>query len=222
MIKAVIFDMFETLITHYQSPLYFGTQMAIDAGIPESNFQTLWRPTEHDRTIGKKTLEEVLETILKENNCYSDSLLELIVQKRINTKKECFNHMHKEILPLLCSLKEKGISVGLISNCFSEEADVIKKSILFQYFDAVCLSYEEGLQKPDTEIYIKCIDKLNVNADECLYVGDGGSFELETAEKIGMQTAQAVWYLRDGTLQPCGRKNNFKQIENPMDILNII
>lgn len=33
MIKAVIFDMYETLITLFQSPLYFGTQMAIDAGI---------------------------------------------------------------------------------------------------------------------------------------------------------------------------------------------
>ena len=63
MIRAVIFDMFETLITHYHSPLYFGAQMAEDAGIPEAKFQSLWRPTEQDRTIGKLTLEEVLEII---------------------------------------------------------------------------------------------------------------------------------------------------------------
>ena len=31
MIRAVIFDMFETLITHYESPLYFGAEMAEDA-----------------------------------------------------------------------------------------------------------------------------------------------------------------------------------------------
>ena len=30
MIKAVIFDMFETLITHFKSPLYFGKQIAED------------------------------------------------------------------------------------------------------------------------------------------------------------------------------------------------
>lgn len=214
--------MFETLITHFDSPLYFGTQMAIDAGIPESNFNALWKPTESDRTIGKISLEEAVESILKENNCYSDNLLDLIVQKRINTKKECFNHMHKEIIPMLCRLKEKGILIGLISNCFSEEADVIKKSVLFQYFDALCLSYDEGVQKPDTEIYIRCIDKLNVRANECLYVGDGGCFELETAEKLGMKTVQAAWYLKLGTLQPSGRNDNFIQIENPIDILNII
>ena len=63
MIKAVIFDMYETLITHFQCPLYFGAQMAVDSGIPEHKFQALWEPTEHDRTIGKLTLEEALENI---------------------------------------------------------------------------------------------------------------------------------------------------------------
>lgn len=45
--------MFETLITHYNCPLYFGAHMAADAGIPEKNFQALWRPTESDRSIGR-------------------------------------------------------------------------------------------------------------------------------------------------------------------------
>ena len=31
MIKAVIFDMYETLITLFESPAYFSTQMAVDA-----------------------------------------------------------------------------------------------------------------------------------------------------------------------------------------------
>ena len=44
--KAVIFDMYETLITHYESPLYFGTQMAHDAGIEEEKFLKLWRTKE--------------------------------------------------------------------------------------------------------------------------------------------------------------------------------
>ena len=83
MIRAVIFDMFETLITHYQSPLYFGTQMAEDTGISEDLFQSLWRPTEQERSVGKVTLEKVLERILRENHCYSDTLLKKIAGKRI-------------------------------------------------------------------------------------------------------------------------------------------
>lgn len=222
MIKAVIFDMYETLITHFNSPLYFGTQMAIDAGICEEKFQELWKPTEIHRTIGKITLEEVLEMILKKNNCYSRELCDSIVQKRIASKEECFNHLHPEIIPLLRSLKEKGIMIGLISNCFSEEAYVISKSTLFPYFDAVYLSYEQGVQKPDSEIYKSCMNKLRVKADECLYVGDGGSFELEAARELGMNAVQAVWYLQEGTLQPSGRNEKFKQIEKPLDVLKCI
>ncbi len=30
MIKAVIFDMFETLVTHYECPVYMGKQIAND------------------------------------------------------------------------------------------------------------------------------------------------------------------------------------------------
>lgn len=157
MTRAVIFDMFETLITHYQSPLYFGAQMAEDAGIPEHRFQSLWRSTESDRTIGKLTLEEALEMILRENQCYSEKLLKKIVEKRIAAKEECFRHLHPEIIPMLSKIKQEGFYVGLISNYFSEEAAVIRRSELFPYFDAVYLSYEQGVQKLDEEIFKRCI-----------------------------------------------------------------
>ena len=221
MIKAVIFDMYETLITLYESPLYFGSQMALDAGIEEDKFQKLWSAAEEDRTIGKITLEEILEKILKENDCYSDSKIDYIVRKRIKCKEEAFEHLHAEILPMLRALKEKGILIGLISNCFSEESVIIKKSILYSFFDAVCLSFDEGMQKPDQAIFYRCLEKLNVQADECLYVGDGGSCELEAAKMIGMKAVQAVWYLKEGTNQPSKRKEEFENAETPLDILKL-
>lgn len=75
MIKAVIFDMYETLVTLFDSPLYFGSQIAQDLGIPENIFQELWGLTDHDRTIGKITLEDALEDIMRKNECYSNELL---------------------------------------------------------------------------------------------------------------------------------------------------
>lgn len=128
MIKAVIFDMYETLITLFESPLYFGTNMAFDAGIEEEKFQEIWRAAEADRTIGKITLEEILEKILKANDCYSEAKMNLIVNKRIRNREEAFEHLHKDIIPMLRALKKKGVLIGLISNCFSEEAMVIKKA----------------------------------------------------------------------------------------------
>lgn len=222
MIKAVIFDMYETLITHYQSPLYFGAQMAADIGIPEKKFREIWDPSEHDRTIGKVTLEEVIEKILKANDCYSENFIKELAGKRIAVKEDCFNHLHPEIIPMFETLKEKGVKVGLISNCFSEEAKVIRESVLFPYFDAVYLSYEQGVAKPEEEIFRRCMAKLNVKPEECLYVGDGGSYELETARRLGMNAVQAVWYLREGTTQPTGRKKEFRQLERPIEVLRYL
>ena len=106
-VKAVIFDMYETLITLFESPLYFGTQIAYDAGIEEEKFQEMWYAAEADRTIGKITLEEIMEKILKINRCYSETKMNFIVNKRIKSKEEAFKHLHKDIIPMLETLKKK-------------------------------------------------------------------------------------------------------------------
>lgn len=222
MIRAVIFDMYETLITHYECPLYFGAQMAADAGISEERFRALWGPTEYDRCVGRATLEDVLEMILRENHCYSETLLKKIAEKRLGTKRECFRHLHPEIIPMLSALKENGILIGLISNCYSEETKAIRESVLFPYFDAVYLSWEQGVRKPEKEIFKRCVEELSVKAAECLYVGDGGSCELEAARMLGMTAVQAVWYLKEGTGQMLQRNLEFLQLERPLDLLNLL
>ena len=219
MIKAVIFDMFETLITHFKSPLYFGKQIAEDMDIPEAKLREIWDPTDYDRTIGKMTLEEVFEQILRASDKYDAELVQKLADKRTAAKVECFNYLHEEIIPMFEKLKKQGYLVGLISNCYFEEAAVIKQSVLWQFFDMACLSCEQGVAKPEEEIFRRCIEELGVKYEECMYVGDGGSQELETAERLGMKPLQAVWYLQQGTKQPVWRKPEFLQAERPLDVL---
>ena len=123
---------------------------------------------------------------------------------------------------MLQALKSQGISIGLISNCYLEEATRIRKSELFPYFDAVCFSNEQGICKPEKEIYHRCVEALSVQPEECLYVGDGGSRELETAEELGMKAVQATWYLKDGTSQPVGRISEFEEARRPMDVVEFV
>jgi len=222
MIKAVIFDMFETLITHFKSPLYFGKQIAEDMDIPEAKLREIWDPTDYDRTIGKMTLEEVFEQILRASDKYDADLVERLARKRTDAKIECFNHLHEEILPMFEELKKKGYKVGLISNCYFEEAAVIKDSVLWQYFDVAYLSCEQGMAKPEEEFFLRCANALGVEPSECLYVGDGGSYELETSEKLGMKPVQAVWYLQQGSKQPTWRKPEFLQAESPLEIIDYL
>lgn len=222
MIKAVIFDMFETLITHFESPVYMGRQISHDIGIAEQKFREIWDTTDDDRTLGKRSFEDVIEEILKVNNRYSLELFEKIVTKRKMSKRECFEHINQEIIPLFKMLKEMNIKIGLITNCYFEESDVIKNSIFIDFFDSMCMSCEMGMKKPDVEIFQKCMKDLDVVAEECLYVGDGGSFELEAAQFLGMFPLQATWYLKDGVNQPAKRKPEFLQAESPLEVILVI
>ena len=218
MIKAVIFDMFETLVPHFESPLYMGKQITNDIGIAEQKFREIWDTSDDDRTLGKRTFEDVIEEVLKVNNCYADELFEKIIAKRRQSKIECFEHIHPEILPLFNRLKERDIKIGLITNCYFEESDVIRKSVFFDFFDSVCMSCEVGFKQPDVGIFQMCMKELSVAPEECLYIGDGGSFELETARVLGMHPLQATWYLKDGANQPAKRKMEFLQAEKPLDV----
>lgn len=222
MVRAVIFDMYETLITHYRSPLYFGEQIAADAGLTEPSFRALWDPTDADRSTGRLTFEATIEMILRTRGRYSPELAAGITARRISAKEACFTHLHDEILPMLAGLRARGMRIGLISNCYSEEAAVIRKSALAPYFDAMFLSWEQGVMKPDREIFRRCTEALGVSAAECLYVGDGGSHELETARMLGMQAVQAVWYLDDDARHPGSRKPDFPQAEHPLAILEAL
>lgn len=219
-IQAVIFDMYETLVTQFSGPLYYGTQIARDLGLAPEAFLPGWRATEAYRATGKLTFEEVIAQLMKEHGLYSSEKHRQVVEKRLAIQADCFNHLHPQILPMLSGLKQRGFKIGLITNCFSEEAKLIRESDLFAYFDAPCLSYELGVRKPDPAIYHACLEKLGVPAGNCLYVGDGGSQELETARALGMQAAQAVWYRREEMehLQAAIRPD-FPQLSEPEELL---
>lgn len=222
MIKAIIFDMYDTIVSFGSAPPYFGKQIAADAGIPETVFLEKWHTTKFDRSIGRMTLEKTLELILHENNCYSDELLDNLRKKRYEANLVCFSLIKEGVKELFDELKKRHIKIGLISNCFSEEVEMIRQCSIFDSFDAVCLSYEEGIIKPDPKIYQRCAVKLGVSPEECIYIGDGSGHELEGARDVGMIALQATWYL-DSDPEWTDRWNpNFKHVDVPCDILDFL
>lgn len=222
-IRAVIFDLYETLVTQFDSPLYYGTQIALDLGLPPEAFLPGWRKTEEARATGRLTFEAVMEQLLRQHGLYTQERHRQVVEKRTAIQADCFSHLHPQILPMLSALKERNIQIGLITNCFSEEAVLLQKSVLFPFFDAPCLSYELGVRKPDPAIYHACLAVLNVPPESCLYVGDGGSQELEAARKLGMQTIQATWYRKAGFEKyQASIRPDFVQVRDPLAILDFV
>ena len=219
-VQAVIFDMYETLVTQFCSPLYYGTEIARDVGVPPEEFLPGWRATEEARATGKLTFEDTIGRLLQSHGIFTEELHRRVVEKRIAIQADCFRHLHPGILPLLSALRERGIRIGLITNCFSEEAALIRESALFPWFDAPCLSWEEGVRKPDPAIYHACLRRLGIAPEHCLYVGDGGSFELETARSLGLQAVQATWYRQpEFEHKQAALRPDFPHLSDPMEVL---
>ena len=222
MIKAVIFDMFETLITLFTEHTYFGEDAASDAGVDPVLYRKVWHENEKDRTTGKMTIEEGIGETLKKLGVYSDELLKTIVGKRLFALQETFDQIPDESVQLLEELKKRGIKVGLITNTFSDERNLIRSSKLFPLFDATRISYEEGVLKPDPSMYLSIMEELGVTPEECLYVGDGGSKELFAARDIGMKALQASWF-RELAFEPhipCPVLPEFPQVMRQLDVLD--
>lgn len=218
--KAVIFDMFETLVTLHNVPRYFGRNIAADLGADIDEFYPLWHETEEARSKGKMDFEESLRWIGERTRYAHPERIPEAVEKRRAFKTESLQKVEYRIVSLLRELKERGYKVALISNCFLEEAEAIRAGVLTPCFDVMMLSCEQGVQKPEHEIFERCLAELNLAPEECLYVGDGGSFELETARAFGMQTLQAGWFVKNE--QEDWRKEGFASATDPGEVLRVL
>lgn len=223
MIRAVVFDMFETLVTLFEGRTYFGEDIAADVGADPAAFRKEWHSIEDDRSIGKYSIEEGLEIVLKRMGLYSEELVKMAAGKRRQALGDTFSAIPDETFMMLDTFKEKGIKIGLITNTFSDERDIIRESPLFKYFDVALISYEQGICKPDLELYKRMTDKLNVKPDECLYVGDGGSRELYAARDAGMHPIQCTWF-HDRAYEPhipCPILDEFDHADHQSEILDL-
>lgn len=216
-VRAVLFDMFETLVTHECAPHFFGREIAAMARVPADQFIPLWNATEEARTLGQATLEDALRDILPRLGPWDEAVVQSIAEKRRQVKQYVFAHPDADVPRMLEALKARGVAVGLVSNCYFEEAAVIRESALFPFFDAVCLSCEEGVRKPDAAIFRRCLARLGIPAESCLYVGDGGSKELEAASALGMRACQAAWYLPQSAWRAA-----FHPLARPLDVVDLL
>jgi HAD superfamily hydrolase (TIGR01509 family) len=103
--------------------------------------------------------------------------------------------LYPDALTTLTVLRERGFSLAIVSNCSCQAADVIRTNGLERKVDALALSFELGVAKPDPAIFLAACERLTVQPEECLFVADGAGGELESAHALGMLS---VWVERPG------------------------
>ena len=220
--KAVLFDLFETLITEWGHEKYTKSRMCTDLGVDKDRFNIYWEEKEQDRYLGNIDFEEsVIYACSKCNKDIDRSTMSRIVEKRKETKAKCFEYIHPDVFKLLTTIRANGLKTAMVSNCSPEEVEVLKDSELYKYFDEIVLSCEVHMKKPDPCIYAEAAGRLGFDPEECFFVGDGGSSELEGAQAVGMKAVQAKWYT---DRHPVKResKDGFLVAEEPLEIIKYI
>ena len=187
--RAVIFDLFGTLIdtssrAEYERVL---AQMAVVLKAPRVKFTQLWFDTFDLRTTGTLTSPEGnIDHICRHLGItFSEDQLKRASAIRFNFTVESLIP-RPDTLATLGFLKANSYRVGLITDCSSEVPTAWKNTTMASLIDVPVFSCVEGVKKPDPRIYQRALQRLVVQAKECLYVGDGSSRELSGAQKIGM------------------------------------
>jgi putative hydrolase of the HAD superfamily len=91
-----------------------------------------------------------------------------------------------DVLSTLQGLKSRGYRLAIISNAGSNLHSLVRYLELDVYFDVIVASQEFGSNKPDPAVFLHALQKLNVQPEHALHVGDSMVDDIEGAENAGM------------------------------------
>jgi len=192
MVRAVLFDLFETLITESRSQPAGVSSLASELGCEREAFRRQWKALRPAVTVGRTSFHQALsEMATKLGRHAEDATLQRMCNERIHAKAEPFEQIEHQVLMVIDHVRSRDLRLGIISNCFAEDVAAWSQCSLASRFDCTVFSFEIGLAKPpakpDPEIYREATRRLRVDVSETLFIGDGGHEELSGAEQAGLR-----------------------------------
>lgn len=192
--RAVIFDLFGTLVPVFDRESYFAVldDCADALGIEREPFRDTFRADAGKRTTGQwASLEENLADIARRLGCAaSEAALGKAAEIRASYTRRHLLSPHPDALASLRTLRDAGVPVQVLSDCSPETPPLWHQSPLAEFLPDPVLSCAVGMRKPDPAIYALACQRLGVDPREVVYVGDGDSEELPGAQR---QSIFPVW-----------------------------
>ena len=224
--KAVIFDLYETLISEYV-PVWKPQQTVIERlGLTVDAFRPVWHQLQRGRFTGEipdyaTALRLICHALGREPD---EALLATLQQERLALKRAPFIAIDPQVLAMLTALAQCKIPVAVLSNAAPEEIAPWPESPLATLVPTTIFSCNVGLVKPDAAIYELTCAKLGVEPAETLFVGDGGSDELNGAANAGLTPLWATWFLDQwpsgkGSATMHHAASRFPRLRAPNDLL---
>ena len=201
-IKIVIFDLFETLVSGFDTGHPSTTEVAQTLGLPVEDFQREYyqslRPARYTGQF--PDYATVLRYIVgKLGGKSPESTIKTLAERRQSAFNTHLRRIEPEILDMLNKITTLGIRLGLISNTDGTEVLDWQNSPLARFFAVTIFSHAVGIVKPDPHIYQHACKNLDVAPSDCIFIGDGNSDELRGAAQVGMSPFCAAWFLHEHT-----------------------
>ena len=213
MIRAVCFDMFDTLADAHRQLEH--SECDVLGITPAEWGAAMWEEDLcRDRGLGfVKTVREMIDRAC-DNLPFqvSEEKRKAVEAARCERLRLAVTEIDGQIVDTIRQLKESGLKIGLISNADVCDRLYWDQSPVYPYFDDSIFSCDVTMLKPDPEIFLLSLSHLGVKPSEALFVGDGGSRELKGAKAVGMGTVCTEYLVRHPAKE---RKVILKSAEYP-------
>jgi len=222
MIRAVVFDLYGTLLT---GDIYLNVEdkdevlsrVLREAG-HDVYYQEVWAARQlvmfidypRDRA---NTPKEFYAKVLERLEISTDSkLAETLAQKAAELESV---GLYPDVVPTISALKARRIKTAILTTIPSWRFKHILEANSVK-IDFICTAKEAKAVKPNPKIYQTVLKKLQVKPNEALMVGDDPRTDVIPAKKIGMK---AVMLCREGKKKV---EEAFQVIASLTELLNIV
>jgi oxygen-dependent protoporphyrinogen oxidase len=188
-VTACLLDVYDTILaSHFPGRL---AALAGLADVPVEQFGAQWLTLARERDNGKLPMAAAFARALAECGRDPDpGLVDRLVQadaELILTHTE----VCADTVPFLDAIRQEGIRVALVSNCADNTRPMLAAKGLLDLADAVVLSCEIGIAKPDPEIYLIALQELGAQSADAVMLDDQPRF-CAGAQAAGVRAIQVV------------------------------
>ncbi len=216
MYKGCIFDLDGTLTDTLESLTYSVNETLKEMKLPAIE-------DEQCRMFVGNGARVLLEKSLKAAGDRNNSRIDEAMERYGRIFGEnCTYHVepYDGIRTMLGELKSRGIKIAVLSNKPHQQAvDVVENIFGKGIFTYVLGQCDDIPRKPDPSGVFVVLDKMHLNADECLYIGDS-EVDIATGSAAGVDTVGVEWGFR--SKEVLKRAGAAQTIEKPSELLSLL
>lgn len=187
--QGALIDLYGTLVPTLPQRIRIPPllEMGSVLGVEPETFAKDWGESVHQRILGQ--LGSLEETIIQISRRQGVEPAEDRVKEALRLRLAFSRWILESCGPVLegvDALRAAGIHLAVVSDASGETPRLWSSTPLGPRFDATVFSCETGFCKPDPRAYHLALRKLDLSAEQCAFVGDGGSRELTGAAAVGL------------------------------------